>query len=131
MIGIIRKTGGTMKVSLSVGKYAVHPFVLEGLGLRVYCAEELCYCLKENAFLIDTAIMSDALTDWIRQECGLDDLAEELHSMIHKKGSLSSFVIGILEYVDFYDQETLRETERTLKKGAGLNALEKRKLRAD
>lgn len=120
-----------MKVSLSVGNYATNPFYLEGLGLRVYCAEELCYCLKENAFLLDMDLMSDRLVSWLRQECGLGELADELYPMVHRKGSLSVFVIRILEYVGFYDLEVLKEVERTLKKGAGLSALEKRAMRID
>lgn len=120
-----------MQISLSVGKYAREPFCLEGLGVRVYCAEELCYCLKENAFLLDRDIMSDQLVRWLKQECGLEGLADELYAMIHKKGSLSAFVIRILEYVGFYDLEAMQEVERTLKKGAGLHILEKKKLRVD
>ncbi len=120
-----------MKVSLSVGNYGAVPYCLEGLGLRVYCVEELCYCLKENAYLLDVDLMSDRLVAWLDQECGLKSLAEELYRMVHHKGSLSAFVIRILDYVGFYDQEILQEVERTLKKGAGLNVLEKRKLRVD
>ncbi len=120
-----------MKVSLSVGNYAVRPFYMEGLGYHVYCAEELCYCLKENAFLLDADLMNDKLLGWLGQDCGLGELADELSVMVHKKGSLSAFVIRILEYVGFYDLETMREVEQTLKRGAGLSMLEKRKLRID
>ncbi len=123
--------GGTMGVSLAVGNYAAQPFRLESLGLRVYCAEELCYCLRENAFLLDADLMSDRLLEWLSLECGLTQLSEELYPMVHKKGSLSAFVIRILEYVGFYGQDVLQEVERALKKGAGLNLLEKRKLRID
>ena len=120
-----------MGVSLSVGNYAAHPFCLEGLGLHVYCAEELCYCLKENAFLLDMDLLSDKLVNWIRQECGLEDLAKELYTMVHRKGSLSAFVTRILEYVGFYDLQEIQEVERILKRGAGLSILEKRALRID
>lgn len=120
-----------MKVSLCVGNYASNPYCFEGLDLRVYCAEELCFCLKENAFLLDTDIMADRLLEWLERECGLVQLSKELYVLVHKKGSLSSFVSRILEYVGFYDAETIRSVEQTLKRGAGLNVLEKRKLRID
>ena len=73
-----------MDARLCVGNYGVHPFCFEGLNLKVYCVEELCFCLKENAYLLDTDIMADRLVDWLGQECGLEDLAEELYHMVHK-----------------------------------------------
>lgn len=120
-----------MSVRLCVGEYASQPFHFEGLNVRVYCAEELCYALKENAFLLDTDIMSDRLVEWLYRECGLSGLAAELHDLIHRKGSLSAFVGRILEYTGFYSIEEIKQTEQTLKRGAGLNVLEKRKLRID
>ncbi len=120
-----------MDARLCVGNYGVRPFCFEGLNLKVYCVEELCFCLKENAYLLDTDIMGDRLVNWLKQECGLEDLAEELHQMVHRKGSFSAFVACILEYTGFYDTETVQKAVQTLKQGAGLNVLEKRKLRID
>ena len=120
-----------MDARLCVGNYAVRPFCFEGLNLKVYCVEELCFCLKENAYLLDTDIMADRLVDWLGQECGLVDLVGELHHMVHRKGSFSAFVSCILEYTGFYDNETVQKAVQTLKQGAGLNVLEKRKLRID
>ena len=123
--------GDNMSTRLCVGNYASCAYCFEGLNLKVYCIEELCYCLKENAFLLDRDIMSDRIVDWLRQECGLQDLAVDLYTMVHKKGSLSAFVSRILEYAGFYDKTVVRDVEQTLKKGAGLNIIEKRKMRID
>lgn len=120
-----------MRVSMCVGQYAVTPYYLAGLEREVYCAEELCACLQENAFLLDGTLMRDELVDWIDRECGLKDLAGELYPLIHKKGSLSSFVTMILEYVGFQDSGAIQETGRILKQGAGLSAIERRKSQID
>ncbi len=120
-----------MRVSICVGDYATNPYVIPGLGCSVYCMEELCYALKENAFLLDVTLMSDTLVDWIGGECGLKDLAHELYPMVHGRGVLSSFVILIMEYVGLYENSTVREVERVLKKGAGLSSIEKRKGQID
>ena len=50
-----------MKASLCVGEYCENAYNVEGLDIRVYSMEELCYCLKENAFLLDLSIMNDKL----------------------------------------------------------------------
>ncbi|MDE7223288.1 MAG: hypothetical protein K2O34_05855 [Acetatifactor sp.] len=118
-------------VMTCVGDYAEEPYVLPKLGLRVYCIEELCYCLKENAFLLDAGIMNDGLLDFIRKDCQLPGLAQTLHPLVHQQGALSGFVSRILAYVGLYDMETLQQVEETLKAGSGLSDYEKQKLQTD
>lgn len=120
-----------MSCYLCVGDYSGEPYLIQGLEIRVYCMEELCYGLKENAFLLDSTLMNDTLVWWIREKCGLDELADYLYPMVHRQGSLSTFVSAILQYVGLYDAETIKSVEQTLKKGAGLSNLEKRKEQVD
>lgn len=120
-----------MRVSMCVGDYAEKPYWIPGLEIAVQCMEELCFCIKENAFLLDTGIMNDELAGWIGEQCGLQELARELHPLIHKKGSLSAFISMIQEYVGLYDLATVREMEQVLKQGAGLSGIEKRKNQVD
>lgn len=116
---------------LNVGDYSSVPYLIQGLEIRAYCMEELCYGLKENAFLLDASIMSDVLVNWIRQQCGLDELADFLYPMVHRQGALSTFVAAILQYVGLYEPAEIRQVEQILKKGAGLSSLEKRKEQID
>lgn len=109
-----------MKASLCVGEYCENAYNVEGLDIRVYSMEELCYCLKENAFLLDLSIMNDKLVDWIGEECKVWELAKQLYPMVHKQGSLSVFVVTILQYVGMYDPEEILQVEQVLKQGAGL-----------
>lgn len=120
-----------MRVSVCVGNYATTPYSVTGLGIRVYCMEELCCCLRENAFLLDLSLLDESLVDWIDRACGVKELAKELYPMVRKQGSLSAFVALILEYVGLYDGETIREVERVLKEGSGLSGIEKRKNQID
>lgn len=120
-----------MQVSVCVGDYAETPYYVPELETCVYCMEEFCYCLRENAFLLDTSLLDDGLADWIEEECGLKDLADELRSMLNKQVTLSSFVTFILEYVMLYDTETIREVGQAVKSGSGLSGIEKRKNQID
>ena len=120
-----------MRVSVCVGNYAKTAYEIPGVGMKVFCMEELCCCMKENAFLLELSLLNDELLNWIEQECGLRELAKALHFLVHKKGSLSGFVTTILRYVGFYGEEVICETERVLKEGAGLSGIEKRKSQID
>ncbi len=120
-----------MYVSVCVGNYAKTSYCIPSLEMNVYCMEELCYCLKENAFLLDLSLMNDGLLHWIEQECGLRELARGLHPLVHRQGSLSAFVGMILNYTGMYSQAEMLEVEQVLKQGAGLSRIEKRKSQVD
>lgn len=120
-----------MRISMCVGNYAAVPYKITGMDLSVYCMEELCYVIRENAYLLDMSLMNDELVTWIERDCGLKELAEELHSLVHKKGSLSSFVTLILEYAGFYEADVIRQVEQILKQGTGLSGIEKKKTQVD
>ena len=118
-------------VNICVGDYAKTPYCIPELEINVYSMEELCYCLKENSFLLDLSLMNDRLLRWIEQECGLKELSRVLHPMVHRQGSLSAFVDMILSYVGLYEEPVRREVEQILKQGAGLSRIEKRKSQVD
>lgn len=119
------------EVLVCVGDYAREPYVLPKLGVRVYCMEELCYCLKENAFLLDGSVMNDELLDFIRKDCQLPGLAQALQPLARRQGALSDFVGRIMTYVGLYDPDTVRGVEETLKAGSGLSDYEKLKMQTD
>lgn len=120
-----------MKAIVCLGSYAKSPYYFEKLGIHVFCMEELCWCLKENAFLVGPEIMNDRLVRFIEEDCDVPELAGELYPLVHQKGSLSRFVSLILEYVGLYDAGSVRRVEETLKRGAGLTDYEKQKLQID
>ncbi len=120
-----------MRISACVGNYSEIPYCIPGLDMNVRSAEELCYCMKENAFLIDLTLMNDGLLKWLEQQCGLRSLVELLYPLVHRKGSLSAFVVTIMQYVGLYEESYIREVERVLKQGAGLSGIEKKKSQID
>lgn len=120
-----------MKASVCVGTYATTPYCFESLGISVFCMEELCYTLRENAFLLDEEILSNKLIEWIRLRCGVAELAKELYKVVNQKGSLSMFVTMILEYVGLYDDDIISKVSQVFKKGSGLSVYQRRKLAFD
>lgn len=119
------------KVLLKTGEYAKTPYCFENLGIRVFSAEELCYVLKENAFLLDREIVDKRLVRWIDENLKLKELALALYPLLHQKTSVGAFVGMILQYIQFYDSDTVRHVEDIYKKSANLNIFEKLKTRID
>lgn len=118
-------------VILCLGNTAKKPYVLENLGISVFTVEELCYCIKENAFLMDSSIVCRELIDWIGEECGLTELADSLYAFLRLKTSVSAFLSAILEYTGYYPEKEVGRITQFLKAAEGQNEYEKRKRVAD
>lgn len=118
-------------VILPTGKKAEVPYFFEKTYVNLYSAEELCYCLAENAETLDQDIVSSSLADWLDTQCGLAELAHALHALVNQRGSASAYVGTILEYAGLYPREKNTEIEQIIKEGVNLTPFEKQKARAD
>lgn len=116
---------------LLCGKDATTPYRFANPDIPVWSIEELCYLMKENAFLLEKDIMDRRLVAWIDAECGLEDLAASLYPLLTQKGTVNAFVLTILQYVGCYGRETIEEVDRLLSQGANLSTYEKYKVRVD
>lgn len=114
-----------------VGDYAKSPFYIDKVYVNVYSAEELCFVLYENAFLIEKDILDRRLVDWIDKELGLKDLARDLFILINQNASAASFVGTILSYVGYYSKDEITRVESILRMNVSMNVFEKMKAKAD
>ena len=116
---------------LCTGRYALKPYYLEKIGRRIYSIEELCYCITQNAFLIDSDSFEMSLVDWISDELLLQKLSDELRSMLVHNCSAAALAGLILEYVGYSSKEEISSVEEILKNNADMDIYEKRMSRAD
>ncbi len=116
---------------LCIGSYAENPYHIEKIGRNVYCIEELCYCIVQNAFLMDEETFDGELFDWIEKECSLQKLSDELRSMAAKRCSMASLAGTILDYVGYNTRKEVDRTEEILRENAGMDVYKKKLARAD
>ena len=116
---------------LCIGTYAETPYYIDKIGKNVYCIEELCYCIVQNAFLLDEESFNKELFDWLATECSLDRLADELRSMYSKRCSMASMAGTILDYAGYNTKKEVDKTEEILRENAGMDVYKKRLSRAD
>lgn len=120
-----------MSIRLCIGNYAKNGYEPEHMGINVYSLEELCFFIRENAYLLDQGFVDESLGNWLISECGLQELGEELNKASRKKISLKSFVGIILEYACFFTKEVNLEIENIIVENSSLSIYEKKKARAD
>lgn len=120
-----------MSIRLCIGEYARVGYDPEHMGIKVYSLEELCFFIKENAFLLDDGFVDDSLGAWLSEECKLQDLGDELRKASRKRMSLKSYVGMILEYACFFTKEKNQEIMGIITENSSLSIYEKKKARAD
>ncbi len=118
-------------VCLCIGNYAKNPFYLKFSDISLYSIEELCYYFMEKVHLLDDSIVSAELVDWIRRECGLLELADELEDYVRKHVSIATFISIIFEKTGMYDANTIKRVDRVLKEQSNLTITERYKKRAE
>ena len=118
-------------VCLCTGNYAKNPFYLKFSDISLYSIEELCYYFMERVHLLDDSIVSAELVNWIRHECGLTQLADELEGYVRKHVSVAAFVSTVLDRTGMYDANTIKQIDRLLKEQSSLTTVERYKKRAE
>ena len=120
-----------MSIRLCIGEYARIGYEPEQMGIKVYSLEELCFFIKENAFLLDDGFVDDSLGAWIAQECKVEEFGEELRKASRKRMSLKSYIEMILEYTCFFSKEKNQEILDIIAENSNLSIYQKKKARAD
>ena len=119
------------QIILGTGKYAESPYYVEKFYVNLYSVEELCYLLVDKAELLDREVIQRDMVQWIDEQCGLNQLANTLYSLLNQNGSTVAFVGTILEYVNLYPADVVSRTEQIIRDNEGLNPYERGKAKAD
>lgn len=118
-------------VTMCTGRVAPTPFLIENMDIRVYSVEELCYCIGEYTFLVDSELMTDALVEWIRLECAIPELADMLKRLMENSNSFVLFFTRLLGYTGYYTPDEIDKISRVLDSNENISPLQRRKNVAD
>ncbi|MCR4908235.1 MAG: hypothetical protein K5985_05335 [Lachnospiraceae bacterium] len=114
-----------------VGKRAKVPYYMESAGINLFSIEELGYYLYESVFLLDRSLMKSELVRFIERELELPVLADMLNHILLVEGSLSSFVVCILRYLNYCSEAQLAIVEKSLSEGYAEGNMHRRRIRGD
>ena len=59
------------RVYLCLGQNAELPYYFEKAKVHIWNIEELCYLIRENAWIMEPELLTKELIDWVAQQCGL------------------------------------------------------------
>ncbi|MCL2253294.1 MAG: hypothetical protein FWC09_02525 [Lachnospiraceae bacterium] len=116
---------------LTVGQMAKAPYIFSRLLLSIWSVEELCYLFKTNPFILDKSILDRRLVTWLEGQCGLPDLAKKLNGLLKKSENTEEFVMAIIDYTGYLNDEEAKRVAEILKGNIGLSDYEKEINNAD
>ena len=119
------------KVILCTSKTAETPFTFLNTKVEIYTYEELCFYIFNNTVLISKSVLSDKLFNFIRDELGMDELADKLTGLMNKTTYAQDLLIEILNAGDYYTTEEIKTYAAAWQKYRKLGKLQKAKLKAD
>lgn len=119
------------RVYLCLGKSAEVPYYFERARAHVWNVEELCYFVRENAWLLEPALLEPALMDWVEKQCGLPELAGQLTAALREELPVQAFVSTLFSYTGYCSKEDVEQVEKILRINENAGALERAKARGD
>ena len=119
------------KVILCTSKTAETPFTFLNTKVEIYTYEELCFYIFNNTVLISKSVLSDKLFNFIRDELGMEELADKLMGLINKTAYAQDLLIEILNAGDYYTPEEIKTYAAAWQKYRKLSPLQRAKLKAD
>ncbi len=119
------------RVYLCLGQYANTPYCFDVARARVFCVEELCFFLKENAWMVDETFFNRQLAEWIEKECGLPELGQKLRSALKGKEKPAQILSQIFCYTGYFSPQEIEKVMRMVSAGSNVSMTEKKKAKAD
>ena len=79
------------RVYLCLGQNAELPYYFEKAKVHIWNIEELCYFIRENAWIMESELLTKELIDWVAQQCGLPKLAVLLNDSLKEEDCVTAF----------------------------------------
>lgn len=119
------------RVYLCLGKNAEVPYYFERARMHVWNVEELCYFVRENAWLLEPELLGRDLAAWVGEQCVLPELAKALLAAGKEEEPVMAFVKALFAYTGYCAEQEAVQVEKILRLNESTGTLERSKARGD
>lgn len=119
------------RVYLCLGQNAELPYYFEKAKVHIWNIEELCYFIRENAWIMEPELLTKELIDWVAQQCGLPKLAVLLNDSLKEEDCVTAFAACLFSYTGYCPQEQALQVQKILQTNAGNSETDRAKARGD
>ena len=119
------------KVYECIGRKANKPYFLDKICCNIYSAEELVYCVYENAELLEKDIFTTELAHWLEHECEAGSISERMYQLLAKEAHVRQYAQMLLEEFPFVSQGKQTRFLELLEENDGEEGVERSRKRGD
>lgn len=118
------------KIILCRGQRTDKPYVTPQTDVKLYSAEELCYYIYNNIYLIGQDLIDDNLIEFL-QAVGEGELAARVKKLKESGASLAQILVTILKSIDYYSVAEIEQLKEILNTLGKQSVCERLKARGD
>lgn len=118
------------KIILCRGQRTDKPYVTPQTDIKLYSAEELCYYIYNNIYLIGQDLIDDNLIEFL-QAVGEGELAARVKKLKEAGASLAQMLVTILKSIDYYSVAEIEQLKEILNTLGKQSVCERLKARGD
>lgn len=118
------------KIILCRGQRTDKPYITPQTDIKLYSAEELCYYIYNNIYLIGQDLIDDNLIEFL-QAVGEGELAARVKKLKESGASLAQILVTILKSIDYYSVAEIEQLKEILNTLGKQSVCERLKARGD
>ena len=118
------------KIILCRGQRTDKPYVTPQTDIKLYSAEELCYYIYNNIYLIGQDLIDDNLIQFL-QAVGEGELAARVKKLKESGAPLAQILVTILKSIDYYSVAEIEQLKEILNTLGKQSVCERLKARGD
>ena len=118
------------KIILCRGQRTDKQYVTPQTDIKLYSAEELCYYIYNNIYLIGQDLIDDNLIEFL-QAVGEGELAARVKKLKESGASLAQILVTILKSIDYYSVAEIEQLKEILNTLGKQSVCERLKARGD
>jgi len=107
------------------------PYYIKEACINIYSAEELCYYVYHNAYLLDDSFVNEELAYWVETKLKLTEMAKEIKGIIPTRNALGNLVRILNNYIGYYPENDWKRLLKEIDSNSRLSLAERKKIRAD
>ena len=120
-----------MEQYIQCGDIAENPLYVKELGIHIYTAEEFCYYIFNNTYLLGEDFIRQEVIDFFRIELHMPELADKIVKFYGSSADMGAVLVMIMREIGYYEENQIQQFQNRLDRMNRQSLLERSKERGD